>query len=160
MGFIGNRKFNKPQGLNIQVYLPDDADQSLIDDVCEVLGSTLFHKISVPVYVYNRNIDSSVEADDTRVRVAGYIKKYDKDEGKFLVHVFPYLRDQVTGIGRLCIQPQLIINRNGQLATITRLVITAIPQPKQQPISTPVEQEPTSMEAEPVAPATEATVDI
>lgn len=129
MGFVGNnyQKKGKPQGIPVPVYLPDDASQALIDEICAVLSSTPFHKISIPLYAFNADLDGTGDTNDTRTRVVGFIKKYDAVEGKFVVSVFQHIRDTVLRIPNLVVQPQLFTNREGKLNMITRLVISSMP---------------------------------
>lgn len=91
--FNDNRRNNKvkkvnPNEITIPLYLPADLDENIINEIIDVLESTKFNKISVPLGTYRYLIDSNANADDDRISTIGYIRNYNKETKEFTVITF------------------------------------------------------------------------
>ena len=76
--------------IEAKLALPADISDELKEEILQVLKSTRFSKISIPLSTYRYLVDSSVKADEKPIRVTtvGYIRKFNAETNVFTVVLF------------------------------------------------------------------------
>lgn len=93
-------------------------------EVLNVLSSTQFNKISIPLYSI-RNILFEDESDNTKNITVGYIRGYDSETNEFTVVIYDGFKDKITKFENPAIEIVFGIYNN-ELTVISKLNI--IPQ--------------------------------
>ena len=121
-----NNKKNKQEKINpneIKVVLNMSAnlDENIANEIIDVLYTTKFNKISLPLNVYRSLIDSNAELDDNRVCTIGYIRDFNPETHVFTVVVF---KNYVEIFKNMNIVMDLIFTTyNNSLGAITKFII-------------------------------------
>lgn len=77
-----------PNEIKVPLYLPADLNKNIINEIIDVINTTKFDKISIPLGTYRCLIDSNADANDNRISTIGYIRKYDTETEMFTVVIF------------------------------------------------------------------------
>lgn len=132
-----NKKANKqpkvnPNEIKIPLYLPVDLNDGVKNEIYDVLESTKFDKISIPLGIY-RNLIEDCEEGDTRVCTIGYIRSYDAESAVFTVVLFSKYANMVKELGMNNLVLELMFNTyNDTLRTITKFNIACIPSDNEE----------------------------
>ena len=113
-----------PNEFKVPLHLSADLSLNVIDEILDVLASTRFDKISIPVGTYRCLVDTNSPIDDNRVSTIGYIKGYDPDTNVFTIVVFNTFNEFMTSHDGIYMDLHIIANEEG-LKTITKFVLTA-----------------------------------
>ena len=130
--FNGNKKFNKapkvnPNEIKAQLRIEKVITEDIYTELLDVLASTKFNKVSIPLGVYKNAIDSNVDADDARITTVGYIKDYNAETQIFTVVIFKGLVDTIKNFENPVMKLLFTETRKGTLGTITKFVINPGP---------------------------------
>lgn len=97
-----NNKNNKqkrvnPKEVKLPVYLPADLNEDIYNEIVDLLNTTKFNKISIPVNI-SRHL---INPDDTsnKVSVIGYIRNYNPETTEFTIILFDNLVEPVKNLG-------------------------------------------------------------
>lgn len=128
--FNNRKKVNKqpkvnPNEIKVPLYLPADLDENIINEINNVLTTTKFDKISIPLGTYRCLIDSNVDADDARVSTIGYIRKYDAETEMFTVVIFSNFIDFFKAQSDNVVTLQFNSHKD-HLRTITKFIIVPV----------------------------------
>ena len=129
--FNGNKKFNKkprepkvnPNEVKATLGILKPVDEKVYTEILDVLASTKFNKVSIPLGIYKSVIDSNVDADDSRITTIGYIRDYDAETKKFTVIIFKNFIDYIKDNNYSAIDLLFTVTKNGDLGTITKFII-------------------------------------
>ena len=133
------KKVNKqpkvnPNEIKAPLYLPADLNENIVNEITEVLTSTKFNKISIPIGVRKCFIDNTVDANDTRVATIGYIRNYNAETCEFTVIVFGNFTNIIKELGSIAIDLQIITYKES-LGTITKFnIIPVIYEETEEPV--------------------------
>ena len=129
--FNGNKKFNKkprepkvnPHEVKASLGILKEVNENVYTEILDVLASTKFNKVSIPLGIYKSLIDSNVDADDSRITTIGYIRDYDAETKEFTVIIFKGFIDYIKKNDCSVMDLLFTETRNGTLGTITKFVI-------------------------------------
>ena len=68
--------------------MPADLPNDIHNEIMDIIETTKFDKISVPVSSYRRFYDNRVDASDNRTSVIGYIRSFNKEDNTFTVVIY------------------------------------------------------------------------
>lgn len=128
--FDENRKAIKqpkvnPNEIKLPLYLPADLEENIVNEIFDVLSTTRFNKISVPLGTYKCLVDSDIDGDDNRVCTIGYIRNYNKENNEFTVIVFGKFLDTIKAYNDIAME--LTFNKyKDSLGTITKFNIVPV----------------------------------
>ena len=74
--------------LEVPFKTPSDISNDIYNEIMDVIETTKFDKISIPLSSYRHYYDNRVDEKDTKVFVIGYIRKFNKDDNTFTVVIF------------------------------------------------------------------------
>jgi hypothetical protein len=117
-------KQHKVNELKAQLYLPADLNESIAFEIIDVLNNTRFNKISIPLNMSKRLIDSK-DANDTRVTTIGYIRDYDPETEMFTVIVFDNFIESVNSLGDIAMDITFVTYKD-KLRNITKFNIIPV----------------------------------
>ena len=124
----GYKKANNQPRVNtneikVPFYLSTDLNDDLRDEIFDVLATTKFDKISIPLGIF-RNLIEDCKEGDTRVCTIGYIRNYDIERAEFTVVIFSKYIDIVKELGIENLVLEVMFNTyNNGLRTITKFNI-------------------------------------
>lgn len=108
--------------LKIKYLLPEDISENTRNEVIEVLRTTKFNKISIPVSTYRHYTDTNIDKNDNRVVTVGYIKNFDIENDEFVVMIFTNSRSVISKFSNPILEIQ-ISETNDTLRCITKFNI-------------------------------------
>ena len=122
-----SQKYTKKQQrqnnhLKIKYLLPEDISENTRNEVIEVLRTTKFNKISIPVSTYRHYTDTNIDKNDNRVVTVGYIKNFDIENDEFVVMIFTNSRAFISKFSNPILEIQ-ISETNDTLRCITKFNI-------------------------------------
>jgi len=113
-----------PNEIKLPLYLPADLDEKIANEILNVLDSTKFNKISIPVGTY-RGFLEDVDEGDNRVCTIGYIRNYNAENNEFTVVVFSKFTNTIKEFGDIAMELAFNIYKNA-LGTITKFNIVPV----------------------------------
>lgn len=123
-----NRKPRQPRvnlnKINAPIYIPEDTNGNVHDEILEVLSSTKFDKISFPLNTYRALIDSNVDASDARTCTIGHICGYNSELEEFSVFIFSKFLDAVKSLGDIAIE--IHFSGKDKLNSITKFNLVTV----------------------------------
>ena len=127
---VNNRNYKKQPKANINefkvpLYLLSEPDESVNDEILEVLTATKFNKISIPLGTYRSVIDDTVDENDTRLCTIGYIRNYNAETKEFTVIIFSNFADLFREQESTVIDLQFTTYK-GKLGVITKFNIVPV----------------------------------
>lgn len=114
-----------PNEFKAPLFLPASLDENVVREIIEVLSTTKFNKISIPLGTYRYNTDTTVDVNDTRVCTIGYIRNYNQETEEFTVSVFSKFTDLVKSFNDAAIELQFTMYKE-KLGTITKFNIIPV----------------------------------
>jgi hypothetical protein len=119
-----NKNGKKQQNTNnIEVPINfEGIDDSIKNEIIDVLKSTPFNKISFNVGSFRRLLDDKISKDDTRVIAVGYIKKFIEDKNSFVVGLYAANKDTILKFKNPTIDI-IFKDFDGKLGTILKINI-------------------------------------
>jgi hypothetical protein len=114
-----------PNELKVALSLPADLNNDIANEILDVLASTKFNKISIPLGAYRNMIDAAAEENDIRVCTIGYIKNYDVVNKVFTVIIFDRFLEVIKNpeLGQLKMELAFTTYKETSLGTITKFNI-------------------------------------
>ena len=109
--------------LEARIDFPSDISDDLKAAIIEVLAKNNFSKLSYPMAAYAYEISDELMSDIYKTTVVGYIKKFIKDENKFIFNVYNSLREKIEKYSDPVIRVAYR-EYDGKLAVITKLIVT------------------------------------
>lgn len=74
--------------LKVPFTMPADLTNDIHNEIMDIIETTKFDKVSVPVSSYRRFYDNRIDASDNRTSVIGYIKSFNKEDNTFTVVIY------------------------------------------------------------------------
>lgn len=74
--------------LKVPFTMPAGLPNDIHNEIMDIIETTKFDKISVPVSSYRRFYDNRVDASDNRTSVIGYIRSFNKEDNTFTVVIY------------------------------------------------------------------------
>lgn len=74
--------------LKVPFKTPSGVSNDICNEIMDVIETTKFDKISIPLSSYRRYYDSRIDEKDTKIFVIGYIRKFNKEDNTFTVVIF------------------------------------------------------------------------
>ena len=126
--FNGNKKFFKkpktnPNEIKAPLFINKVIDENMYTEILEVLESTKFNKVSIPIGMFKSLIDSNVDADDSRVTTVGYIRNYNAETKEFSVIIFKGYAELIKKYNKYAADLLFTEHPKGGLGTITKFII-------------------------------------
>lgn len=119
------KKFN-PNEFRAKLFLDDDIDDTIKNDIIDTITNNRFNKISVPVSTYRSVIDPDADSDDTRTTTIGYIRRYNPKTKTFTIIIFDKFISAMASIDEMVIEPLFTIYKN-RFGTITKFIVGEMP---------------------------------
>lgn len=114
-----------PNEIKASLFLPANLNENIKNEILDVLATTKFNKISIPLGTYRFMIDSNISEDDNRICTIGYIRNYNADTKEFTVVIFSKFIDLVKGNSNVAIELQFTEYKEN-LGTITKFNIIPV----------------------------------
>lgn len=127
----GRKNFNNkvakvnPNEIKAPLYLPADLNENIASEILNVLTTTKFNKISIPLGIYRNCIENNVDPDDNRICTIGYIRKFDAETEEFTVVIFSKFTDIIKGLGDIAVDLMYTTYKDA-LGTITKFNILPV----------------------------------
>lgn len=105
-----------------ELVFDEDVSEDLKKEIIDVLKSARFNKLSYPIASYRNLIAEDTDEEDTKIITVGYIKKFIKDENKFIFNIFNNCRTAVKSF----IKPAIKISfteYDGKLGVISKIIV-------------------------------------
>ena len=119
-------KKNQQNYIRCGIVVPEGTSDAVMEEIFNVLRSTQFNKISIPVGTYRYLIDDSIADDDNRVITVGYIKRFDPESNMFDIAIFSNNKQTIEGFENPALE--LVFKEfNNKLAVITKFNIVSLP---------------------------------
>lgn len=141
-------KKNQQNYIKCGIVVPEGTSDAVMEEIFNVLRSTQFNKISIPVGTYRYLIDDSIADDDNRVITVGYIKRFDPESNMFDIAIFSNNKQTIEEFENPALE--LVFKEyNNKLAVITKFNIVSLPDADDEEDDSAVECN-TDEETEPV----------
>ena len=126
-----NKKFfkkskNNPNEIKAPLTINKVIDENVYTEIIDVLDSTKFNKVSIPIGMFRTLIDSNVDADDARVTTVGYIRNYNAETKEFSVVIFKGYLELIKKHDKYTVDLLFTETSKGGLGTITKFVINPV----------------------------------
>ncbi len=119
-------KKNQQNYIRCGIVVPEGTSDAVMEEIFNVLRSTQFNKISIPVGTYRYLIDDSIADDDNRVITVGYIKRYDPESNMFDIAIFSNNKQTIEEFENPALE--LVFKEyNNKLGVITKFNIVSLP---------------------------------
>lgn len=108
--------------LKVPFKTPSGVSNDICNEIMDVIETTKFDKISIPLSSYRRYYDSRIDEKDTKIFVIGYIRKFNKEDNTFTVVIFNNNTKTVTEFAN----PEITVGFTqfkDKLGTITKFII-------------------------------------
>ena len=117
-----------PNEIKVPLLLPADLNEDITNEILDVLASTKFNKVSIPLGAYRNLIEDTAEEGDTRVCTIGYIKNYDVVSKTFAVIIYDKFLETIKNpeLGELKMSLVFTTYKETSLGTITKFNITCV----------------------------------
>lgn len=102
--------------------LVESTTDNTYEEVLEILSSTKFEKISIPLNAYKSKLDDT-NPDDTKITTIGYIKSFDKTKDTFTFVVFNAFKDKVKEWTNASVEAKYTVNKDKSLKTIIKFIL-------------------------------------
>ena len=128
------RKFNNkntkqkkvnPRELKLPLYLSADLSDDIYNEIIDVLNSTKFNKISIPLNISRNLINPNSSENDNKVSVIGYIRNYNTSNGEFTAILFDNFIEPIKNLGDVAMSVSFNTYKE-KLTTITRFEIIPV----------------------------------
>jgi hypothetical protein len=126
--FNGNKKFFKkpktnPNEIKAPLIINKVINEDMYTEILDILASTKFNKVSIPIGMFRALLDSNVDADDARVTTVGYIRNYNAETKEFTVVIFKGYMEQIKKHNKYAADLVFTEHPKGGLGTITKFTI-------------------------------------
>ena len=119
-------KKNQQNYIRCGIVVPEGTSDAVMEEIFNVLRSTQFNKISIPVGTYRYLIDDSIADDDNRVITVGYIKRYDPESNMFDIAIFSNNKQTIEEFENPALE--LVFKEyNNKLGVITKFNTVSLP---------------------------------
>lgn len=108
--------------LEAQLVFDESVSDELKEEIINVLATTKFNKLSYPISTYSYLIFENVENSENKTTVVGYIKKFIKDESKFVFVIYNNSKEIIKSFADMKIKVKFN-EYNGKLGIITKIVV-------------------------------------
>lgn len=116
------KKSNSNKYLEAKLVFDESVSNELKEEIINVLSTTKFNKLSYPISTYSHLLFENVEINENKTTVVGYIKKFIKDESKFIFVVYNNNKEIIKSFNDIKIE--LKFNEyDGKLGIITKIII-------------------------------------
>lgn len=105
-----------------ELVFDDGVSEDLKKEIIDVLKSSRFNKLSYPIVSYRKLIAENSDEEDTKIITVGYIKKYIKDENKFIFNIFNNCKDAVNNFTNPVIKVTFT-EYDGKLGIISKIIV-------------------------------------
>lgn len=116
------KRIVKNTALKVPFKTPSGVSNDICNEIMDVIETTKFDKISIPLSSYRRYYDSRIDEKDTKIFVIGYIRKFNKEDNTFTVVIFNNNTKTVTEFAN----PEITVGFTqfkDKLGTITKFII-------------------------------------
>lgn len=120
---------------NIPMYINDDANIEVIDEIIEIIASIPFNKFSVPLNAYRKSVLD--EPDSTKSLTVGFVRGFNDDDATFDVIIFDTFEDAVKKFNKCGIEINFGIWKD-HLSKINKLTLINVAT-----VDNDIENEPT-----------------
>lgn len=108
--------------LEAQLVFDESVSDELKEEIINVLATTKFNKLSYPISTYSYLLFENVENSENKTTVVGYIKKFIKDESKFVFVIYNNSKEIIKSFADMKIKVKFN-EYNGKLGIITKIVV-------------------------------------
>ena len=108
--------------LEAQLVFDESVSDELKEEIINVLATTKFNKLSYPISTYSYLLFEFVENSENKTTVVGYIKKFIKDESKFVFVIYNNSKEIIKSFADMKIKVKFN-EYNGKLGIITKIVV-------------------------------------
>lgn len=108
--------------LEAQLVFDESVSDELKEEIINVLATTKFNKLSYPISTYSYLLFENVENSENKTTVVGYIKKFIKDESKFIFVIYNNSKEIIKSFADMKIKVKFN-EYNGKLGIITKIVV-------------------------------------
>lgn len=108
--------------LEAQLVFDESVSNELKEEIINVLATTKFNKLSYPISTYSYLLFENVENSENKTTVVGYIKKFIKDESKFVFVIYNNSKEIIKSFADMKIKVKFN-EYNGKLGIITKIVV-------------------------------------
>jgi hypothetical protein len=108
--------------LEAQLVFDESVSDELKEEIINVLATTKFNKLSYPISTYSYLLFENVENSENKTTVVGYIKKFIKDESKFVFVIYNNSKEIIKSFTDMKIKVKFN-EYNGKLGIITKIVV-------------------------------------
>ena len=108
--------------LEAQLVFDESVSDELKEEIINVLATTKFNKLSYLISTYSYLLVENVENSENKTTVVGYIKKFIKDESKFVFVIYNNSKEIIKSFADMKIKVKFN-EYNGKLGIITKIVV-------------------------------------